>query len=743
MNPSPLTFTYPSLSFDYANHFDSQAGVMLIRGHLTHVQAFASNGFLYCEIAEQIVNLCQLILMKEENNNPTTISDLKELIIRVLHLRAYPLPDFVSRLAPFCELILRDSDGRILIDKMRTTEVRKELTEDISEEGLNNILNDLSELQRYLAFCQIHVILMEKLLLRNTLFILRYSDSDKAMVEDSCRNLKSYQSDLERLSRLPQLPFSSFPYPRGTLGQKLLLCKDLFQNMKTRWILHRFFTSRQMEEEGVYIPFREVKEVAETPRKSLQRPNYRINRISNPLFAYVCKVVNAFFLGQIPNIDDLFHLSKFIQKSATFSASIKTTIEHELSGIVLRSYLALDRTGMIKATVAFVDFGKAPDYTGGFKKIYNCWMVHLTPGRRGQKGTVNWEEAILAVVEKDEIATVKEGYNHFNAFLANLPPSVDAESLFAPRMYKVFETKDRLEFVQPRLKGDFEKIYYFNDEIEMIDYMKIGLGAFLNVCRATKLMHEMGYVHRDIKLSNVFITKKNKFVVADFDLMRQEGAVSGGYNYLFSELANLGLATPETDCYQIICMLFYLFADPRIVRYLQQRKFVFEDEYDLFLFFVLAHKIEKKFALENIKNPDRAAIFARAFKELRRLNNNPTKDLEPLIHFVDKVIVETGLEDLQKLKRALGIFKQVHALFKQAQTLDTNLYNYAEKAQKVYETSKDQRHPNVFLRDYFDRFREKRDGCDASGVRRDPLSDLLSASRLESLIAEMLSALSD
>ncbi|CDW87869.1 serine threonine-protein kinase plk4-like [Stylonychia lemnae] len=160
--------------------------------------------------------------------------------------------------------------------------------------------------------------------------------------------------------------------------------------------------------------------------------------------------------------------------------------------------------------------------------------------KSSQNGTLNREIMIHSKLKSPHII---ELYQHFE----------DKENL-----YMLMEYQDCVDLYK-QLKEHKQQCGYGFDEIKVAKIMK-------KVAKGVKYMHDLGYIHRDLKLSNILYTKDEQVKILDFgitihiqDLMNSPNEQCGTPNYLSPEIGLKQAYDFKTDIWSLGCILYALF----------------------------------------------------------------------------------------------------------------------------------------------------------------------------------------
>jgi serine/threonine protein kinase len=111
---------------------------------------------------------------------------------------------------------------------------------------------------------------------------------------------------------------------------------------------------------------------------------------------------------------------------------------------------------------------------------------------------------------------------------------------------------------------------YYPDAMDVFDYI-VHLNHYtentlkpiiLEMAKAIKVVHDMGYIHLDVKFENFIVVAKNplKIIILDFEFSRDANfstrRVCGTKRYMAPEVNNC-LSCKKSDVYSLGCVLFY------------------------------------------------------------------------------------------------------------------------------------------------------------------------------------------
>ena len=86
----------------------------------------------------------------------------------------------------------------------------------------------------------------------------------------------------------------------------------------------------------------------------------------------------------------------------------------------------------------------------------------------------------------------------------------------------------------------------------------------LEICKALGALENLGILHRDVKISNIFVSNTGAFKLGDFGVAKSIGSVAygmtvtGAYNYMAPEIARGSRVLLNADLYSLGLVLFRL-----------------------------------------------------------------------------------------------------------------------------------------------------------------------------------------
>lgn len=107
--------------------------------------------------------------------------------------------------------------------------------------------------------------------------------------------------------------------------------------------------------------------------------------------------------------------------------------------------------------------------------------------------------------------------------------------------------KDLTVFAQTKYKCDLTDILFSETNIDILCSQWLCRG-FSHIAEGIMYMHQHGFVHRDIKLSNIFITYNMQMKIADMGIMthlNQETTITGTYYYIPTDYLQNNILNPN------------------------------------------------------------------------------------------------------------------------------------------------------------------------------------------------------
>ena len=92
------------------------------------------------------------------------------------------------------------------------------------------------------------------------------------------------------------------------------------------------------------------------------------------------------------------------------------------------------------------------------------------------------------------------------------------ESSHIPQIYRIFEREENLILIEENIEGQtLEEILHYREKNFDEDFVT---KIFLQICDCLEKIHEKNIIHRDLKLSNIMLTKNNFVKIIDFGIAR-------------------------------------------------------------------------------------------------------------------------------------------------------------------------------------------------------------------------------
>ena len=126
-----------------------------------------------------------------------------------------------------------------------------------------------------------------------------------------------------------------------------------------------------------------------------------------------------------------------------------------------------------------------------------------------------------------------------------------------PQVYDVIDTEDGQSVLEEYVDG-----MTLAQMLETERYRYLGARKVLRgVCQALTILHEGGFVHRDVKPENVLVCPDGRAVLIDFNISRQvtnasrDTVIMGTVGYASPEQLGLSQSNPRTDIYAMGVLL--------------------------------------------------------------------------------------------------------------------------------------------------------------------------------------------
>ena len=142
-----------------------------------------------------------------------------------------------------------------------------------------------------------------------------------------------------------------------------------------------------------------------------------------------------------------------------------------------------------------------------------------------------------------------------------------AGSLFHPNIATILdfdEARGRLYLVMRFIDGKPLSQIIIERSSSSVFQWEEALAILYQVTEGLDYAHEHGFIHRDVKPSNILISETEGAVISDFGLVK--AAQSSGFtttdgvlgtpNYLAPEIWNGKSASPSTDVYSLACVFY-------------------------------------------------------------------------------------------------------------------------------------------------------------------------------------------
>ena len=92
------------------------------------------------------------------------------------------------------------------------------------------------------------------------------------------------------------------------------------------------------------------------------------------------------------------------------------------------------------------------------------------------------------------------------------------ENSHIPQIYRIFEREENLILIEENIEGQtLEEILHYREKNFDEDFVT---KIFLQICDCLEKIHEKNIIHRDLKLSNIMLTKNNFVKIIDFGIAR-------------------------------------------------------------------------------------------------------------------------------------------------------------------------------------------------------------------------------
>jgi serine/threonine protein kinase len=187
-----------------------------------------------------------------------------------------------------------------------------------------------------------------------------------------------------------------------------------------------------------------------------------------------------------------------------------------------------------------------------YKNIYQQYIFHQIVGK-GKNCSVFFA---YDIINKREVAIKKISKTDLTLEdLSLIQTEVDTLKVcqhpYIVKLYEIIETYNEINIVQEYC--ELGNLYYYLSKVEFISSEEEIVNYVHNISKAVYSLHNLGIVHRDLKLSNIALTKKNnktEIRILDFGLSKILGP---------NQSCNEGYGTPGYAAPEVISRLNYSF----------------------------------------------------------------------------------------------------------------------------------------------------------------------------------------
>lgn len=207
---------------------------------------------------------------------------------------------------------------------------------------------------------------------------------------------------------------------------------------------------------------------------------------------------------------------------------------------------------------------------GAYKKVKKALSVTIDPETLNVKAVSSVIQRVLKEHDNQGQELIDAGLRNQKEILERFP-GIKVAPLPIKRTYTSKSSKERCEFEQDWFNGDLHVVMkkqllpllmFNNSEEKRIDYVE-KLDILSDVAKSLQMMHEIGFVHRDIKPRNILVRiepeKKCEGYISDFDLIQKIGTgMIRDYCY-WDRCSREGIVLPSTDLYGLVLTTAALF----------------------------------------------------------------------------------------------------------------------------------------------------------------------------------------
>lgn len=294
---------------------------------------------------------------------------------------------------------------------------------------------------------------------------------------------------------------------------------------------------------------------------------------------------------------------------------------------------------------------------GSFKRIFDALYINFKrSGESNAPFIAHGHSCVFAeVVAPGYVEKVYKSLQLLDKIINSVPDAKRNLFIPLPSCYH-YERFTHLQYVQTWFHGNLKwasksKMVPLDCHAQYFYPIKLKdiLSMFLDACDALNETHELGIVHRDIKMDNLLIRKKDPWgsVLNDWDLAEEEGYYPVFPYEYWGSCANEGFCSFECDGYSVLIALGKAFFLKDFYTFSEKRSLMLSQYFDMMLMKFLNNHIKAFFISQEMEAGQKESF----------LTTLGQSNIKEMIDILERL-------EMRDLIQEIKIFQEIHSLIR-------------------------------------------------------------------------------